>query len=492
MNSPPVRPALLLVLVALLMAFGAIGARGIWETDEARYTSIGARMAASGDWLTPRLNFDDPHLTKPPVTYWLAGAAVAVFGPQEWAVRLPHALAFLSSIWLVWRLASRLTPARPWLAPLVFATAPYAALGAGVVTPDFLLATAELLAVWCFVEAWQDPARRARWLIGMWLAFALAMLIKGPPGLLPLIALVWASRAIPDAPPLRALFAPLGVSLFLGVGLSWYLVMIARDPALLGHFLGHEVVARIATDAHGRNSEWYAPFTVYLPTLLFGLLPWVLWRPSWARVLPDLPRPTWWRARWMESPLLALLAAWVVTSLLVFCLAQSRQWSYLLPLMAPLALLLGHWLAPHLDLARRRVRGLIALSLMLPLVLQWGVAAWPHYKDSRALARALSAQTDLAGIERVVFDGHWPYWGLAFYFPVTVGELEAPGTPRASLGVSLRTDRCAEAARARRDLWVAYPKDVARVSAALSACDPALRVARVAHYRDMVFLSVTR
>src|SRR3989449_11317247 len=41
-----------------------------------------------------------PHLAKPPLTYWAVAVSMSVFGQNEWAVRLPLALAGISGVWV--------------------------------------------------------------------------------------------------------------------------------------------------------------------------------------------------------------------------------------------------------------------------------------------------------------------------------------------------------------------------------------------------------
>src|SRR5258706_16282380 len=57
-------------------------------------------MAASGDWLTPRLN-GFKYFEKPPLQYWATAAFFKLFGERDWAARLWTALAGLGGIALV-------------------------------------------------------------------------------------------------------------------------------------------------------------------------------------------------------------------------------------------------------------------------------------------------------------------------------------------------------------------------------------------------------
>src|SRR5688572_20704812 len=103
-------PALWTAAFAAVLALAFLGTRGIWDPDEGRYTNVALNMLDSGDWLNPRRNDEVGHWTKPPLTYWAIASSVAGFGPTPWAARLPAALSYLACVWLVWRMARRLSP----------------------------------------------------------------------------------------------------------------------------------------------------------------------------------------------------------------------------------------------------------------------------------------------------------------------------------------------------------------------------------------------
>ena len=143
-------------LLALLfsLAFAFQGTRAIWEPDEGRYTATALNMLDRGDWLVPTLDGETPHLTKPPITYWAIATCVEIFGRNEWAARIPGALAFVITGLCVFGIGRRLLPARPWLPAAIWATflAPF--IGSNIVSTDALLMCFEALAMYAFVEAW--------------------------------------------------------------------------------------------------------------------------------------------------------------------------------------------------------------------------------------------------------------------------------------------------------------------------------------------------
>src|SRR5688572_4568373 len=285
-------PALWIAALALVLALGFLGSRGIWDPDEGRYTNVALNMLDSGDWLNPRRNMEVGHWTKPPMTYWAIAGSVAVFGVHPWAARLPAALSYLLCTWLVWRMAKRLAPGQQASAALAYATMLLPVGAAHLITTDYVLAFFSTLAMHGFVQARFGAARPALWIGTMWAAFALGFLTKGPPALLAMIALFAYDALMPERRTHR-LFQWSGIVLFVLLALPWYIAVIHGNPGLFEYFVGDEVVNRVTTNDFARHGEWYGWLEIYVPTLLVGTLPWTpaLWR--WLRGVPaDVRR--WW------------------------------------------------------------------------------------------------------------------------------------------------------------------------------------------------------
>ena len=90
-----------LVVSSYFLYFDATGQRGLVGPDEPRYASIAHEMAASGDWVTPRLA-GEPWFEKPSLLYWV-GAVFDSLGDQ--ATRVPVALLSVGFLLLFhWRM----------------------------------------------------------------------------------------------------------------------------------------------------------------------------------------------------------------------------------------------------------------------------------------------------------------------------------------------------------------------------------------------------
>ena len=413
--------SLRIALLAILLAFGFLGSRGIWDPDEGRYTNVALTMLDTGDWLNPQRNDDTGHWTKPPLTYWAIAGSVATFGPNPWAARLPVALSYLFCIWMAWRCARRLAPGTEAMAAVVYATMLLPFGAANYITTDFIVAATQALAVHAFIEARFGARQHAhRWMWLMWIAYAAAFMAKGPPGLLPLLATMALEWLAPSSRPRRWLPTLSGVVLFLALALPWYVAVVMRHDGLLHYFIGAEVVDRVASNRFGRNGEWYGWLKVYGPTLALGTLPWTptLWR--WCRGLPG--RLGGWRDRRVRQSGAAelLLALWVLVPLLVFCLSRSRLPLYVLPLFVPIAVLVA---------LQRQREGRLAVDwrwlcvwVVLLLGLRIAAAAFPTNKDASVWADEIRERSR-GQVTEVIFVEDMARYGLHLHLGVEIEKV---------------------------------------------------------------------
>jgi len=421
-------PRFWITALALLLAFGFLGSRGIWDPDEGRYTNVALNMLDSGDWLNPRRSDEIGHWSKPPLTYWAIAASVGTFGHHAWAARLPSALAYLLCVGLAWRIARRLAPGAQAQAAVIYATMLFTLGASQMITADYVLAACIGLATWAFVEArFGHPLRPKRWIAVMWVGFALAFLTKGPPALIYLLPALCFDWLMPGPRGHRVLQWS-GLALFVLLALPWYVAVVMDNPGLFRYFIGDEVVNRVTTNEFGHHGEWYGWLLVYGPTLLLGTLPWTpaLWR--WARALPANAQR--WRepgARAKEAPSL-WLALWVLLPLLVFCIARSRLPLYVLPSFLPIAVLIAR---QRFDEGRvlPRARWLWSWAAVL-LALKFAAAQWPTHKDASVWAQAIRERAP-GPVHEVLFVEDMARYGLHLHLDVDVEKLSFDPSPQA-------------------------------------------------------------
>src|SRR5438477_9692462 len=113
----------LLAAVWALLCLPNLGSPSLWDIDEGNNAEAAREMLVSGDWIVPTFNYQ-LRVDKPALLYWCQIAAYRLFGVNEFAARLPSALAALAAILLTYELGRRMFGAAAGLlAGLVLASA---------------------------------------------------------------------------------------------------------------------------------------------------------------------------------------------------------------------------------------------------------------------------------------------------------------------------------------------------------------------------------
>lgn len=417
-----------ILLLGLLIGFGFQGTRGLWSPDEGRYVDGAVQMLESGNFLAPAYSPGRLNFSKPPATYWLIAASLKAFGRNTWAARLPFALAFTITLMLLYGIGRQLLPERAWLPALIYASALFPFLTVNLVSTDVFLTMFEALAMLGFLRAaFGDGDRSRRWyFVLMWLGFGLAFLTKGPPGLLPLVAVLAFVAGRDGWRALGPLLAPVGILVFVLVGTLWYIVVMLRYPWLPHYFMHREVYERLFTTAQRRHPGAFGWIVAYVPTFVLGALPW--WPALFGRGSRALLTDHWRRLRAGRHTIERFLLLWLLLPLLVFCLAQSRLPLYVLPLFLPLALIFALVLQHRVDIHSMRQRVALGVWIVVLLAIKGGVALLTHSAaDDRLVARQL-----------VALSGAHAYAGIAF---IEDTDLDYETEERTPWGLRLYLDK---------------------------------------------------
>lgn len=349
--------------------FFLLGGRGLNEPDEGRYAEIAREMVETGDWVVPHI-WNVPHLDKPPMTYWLVALSLKTFGINEWAVRLPLALAGLGGVLGVWRLARSMGGYRAarWSVLILISSTLYFTM-ARMLTTDVILTFCVTWAMACLWESWRsldelsavDEDARAKagrkffwWHSLVWVFLAMGFLTKGPVVLLfpvaALLALTIYRREDSIRRSLLILGVVMGFGLFAVLALPWFLAVFQIAPQSFDFMVKGQLAAHaLGAAAKNRAQPPYYFFAIlpvaFLPSTV--LLGW-LWRRAHWRQLSLVQREAW-----------VLLTTWASFTFVFFSVNSAKLPAYILPMFPALALLVAlrwpEWENFELPLWARRV-----------------------------------------------------------------------------------------------------------------------------------------
>ena len=338
MNAAERRQWLWFFLIAMVVLAAGYGLRDPWPADEPRFVLAARQMVESGDWLFPHRGIE-LYADKPPLYFWILGAAHALVGNWRWSFLLPSLLAGMGVLWLVCDLGRRLWNPRAGLyagmAVLCAVQFVYQFKRAQI-DPSLVFFTTLSLYGLCR-HLLLGPHWRWFW-IGCFAA-GIGVILKGV-GFLPLLAL------LPYAAMRRAKWngmADLGngnawrwalglVLVFVAIAL-WLVPMLiaAHADAMPGHrayvhdLLFRQTLERYADPWHHQKPFWYFGQIALLFWAPFSLAFFWLWR-NWRDA---------WRAR---DARVWLPLAWGLLVVLFFSFSAGKRDMYILPALPAFAL----------------------------------------------------------------------------------------------------------------------------------------------------------
>lgn len=303
------------------------------EPEESRYAEIPREMLAVGEWVVP-LYHGQPYYDKPPLLYWLIMLSYSAFGVYDWAARLVPGFCGVFTVLVVYMWGRRtLSDTSAFLGALILSlTFRFVYLGRMLGT-DAPLSFSVVAALGCAHIAIMGPTLRWRWWLASGFFCGVGLLAKGPVTFalvgVPILGyLIGNARAA--RPGLSAVAAFLATALMTAG--PWYIALILSDPSFAEYFFWrHHVVRYLTPFDHAK------PFWFYGPDLIVGTMPWCL-------LLVPLVAGLWrqrhrFRERQPPEILLPLLAS--LWCCLFFSASGSKRVGYILPMFAPLALVLG-------------------------------------------------------------------------------------------------------------------------------------------------------
>ncbi|MBD2533538.1 glycosyltransferase family 39 protein [Nostoc flagelliforme FACHB-838] len=379
--------SVLWLIVIGWIAFGwNLGNIGLIDETEPLFAEASRQMFVTGDWITPFFN-GDTRFDKPALIYWCQAIAYAIIGVNEWAVRLPSAIAAFGLVCLAfytiqWYLAKEdeleqvSRPTRRYLTSFI-AAALMALNGETIIwarigVSDMLLTGCIASALLCFFLGYAGkegsreqgagsreqgensnssplpPALRPsasstpfpnKWYLACYVLIAGAILTKGPvgivlPGLIIFAFLLYVGRF---REVLREMRLFMGILIILGLSVPWYALVIWRNGwNYINAFFGYHNLERFTEVVNGHSAPWYfyflvvllgfAPYSVYLPASIIRLK---FWQRSHWRSLE----------RFQQFGLFAWF--WFASIFGFFSIAVTKLPSYVLPLMPAAAILVA-------------------------------------------------------------------------------------------------------------------------------------------------------
>lgn len=332
-------PFIILGYFVLVYLF-PLGFHALFSPDEIRYAEVSREMVSSGNWIVPHFN-ELRYFEKPIMAYWLNAISQIFFGENNFSVRLPSTLSTLSSAYFLYILVRKETKdiSLAWITCGIFLSM-FMVIAVGTYNSvdsilSFFLTGSFVTFYYAFST--NQPFRKVLLYFVAGLFCGAAFLTKGFLALaLPVIVVggfsIWQKK-------LWSLikYGPISILGALVVSLPWSIAIHHQAPDFWRYFFWIEHVKRFLGNSHiAQHSQ---PWWYYLPFVLIGILPWLF-------IAFSLLKET---LKNRDVPLIRFALLWVLLPLIFFSASTGKIATYILPCMAPIAILLGYGIKDVFD-----------------------------------------------------------------------------------------------------------------------------------------------
>jgi len=387
--SPRFAVPILLVLSAAIYV-GTAGSPGLVDESDCAHAVAAREMHETRDWAVLRID-GIRYLEKAPLHYWLVAATYSLLGENDFATRLPAALATVGLVLMAYVFGRRFFGERAgFYAGLVLCSSIGVLVFTRTMIPEVIYALEFAGVFYLFLLTWQRSiASRA----GYWGAAALAALATLTRGLIglvfPLAILALFLILSGGWRRWRELPAVSSLLVFLAIALPWHLVAARRAPGFLSFYIFNEHILRAIGARYPQDSAT-VPLLVWWAAHLGWFFPWSFFLPQ---ALRQFPAPRAWsigsgpaarspEAQGVEARL--LLFIWAGFILLFFSFTRRLEY-YSFGAWPAVAILLGQGLAraeEHKDRWLPRIQTALALVGLASAVVLGGLV-WLSRNVSR-------------------------------------------------------------------------------------------------------------
>ena len=260
----------ILLLLLFLSFFAHLGNLPLFDADEGAYSEVTREMLANNDFTSALLN-DIPFFHTPPLFFWAQAASIKILGLNEFALRLPSAMAALLWTASIFLFTRRFFDTRSaWYAALFMASSFLVTIIGRAATPETIInlfLTLTLLNIYRFYHSGNK-----RYIYWSFMFAALGVLTKGSIAMLLPLAVTFTFFTLQRKWKnfFQLLFNPVGLIVFGLIVIPWYLAeFMLEGEAFLSDLFLLQKAETYSFNFIGSSLPYYS----YPALLLIGLLP---------------------------------------------------------------------------------------------------------------------------------------------------------------------------------------------------------------------------
>jgi len=398
------RSYLIIFLLAVILFMPFLGQVHLFDWDEVNFAEAAREMIVTHNYTTVQIDFK-PFWEKPPLFFWFQVAAMKMFGINEFAARLPNAIAGMLTLMFLFYIGEKHFDKKfAWLWVVVYMSSflPFLYFKSGIIDPWFNLLI--FSGIYFLIFAGKNDKRKYLNTALSAALIGLATLTKGPVAILLTGLTYFISLLINrfrNFLSVRQILLYLGV--FSAIGGLWFIILIVQGHSeIIREFIVYQIRLLTTEDAgHG------GPFYYHFLVLLLGCFPMSVFAFRGFKKQADsklLSEQQSYFRQWM------LILFWVV--LILFSIVKTKIVHYSSLAYFPLSFLavygilqlfekgkIGNWIKTGIIIIATLLGTAIALMPFVEKYKTWIIAkGWIHDPFAVANLQATGQWSDIVTI----------------------------------------------------------------------------------------------
>lgn len=263
-------PQVFILILGALFFIPLLGNVHLFDWDEINFAESAREMIVTGNYTSVQINFV-PFWEKPPLFFWLQSLSMHVFGINEFAARFPNAVCGILTLLVIYKMGKDLYNHQfgmLWSILYLGALLPHLYFKSGIIDPLFNLFI--FLSIWNLIKVMVQDEHKNRYAILAGLFVGLAILTKGPVGLLIVLLtflVYWISVRLRRVAGWQQVLL-MALSAFLVSSLWFGPETLKNGPWFISEFIEYQIRLLSTSDAGHRQPIYY-----HFVVVLIGCFP---------------------------------------------------------------------------------------------------------------------------------------------------------------------------------------------------------------------------
>jgi 4-amino-4-deoxy-L-arabinose transferase-like glycosyltransferase len=318
----------LFAIITIFLSLFRLGSFTLFDVDEAVFSEATREMVDSGNWLTPTYN-GESRFDKPILFYWIMACSYRLFGINEFGARFPSAIASILLALSLYLFVRRFRDEENALfCGISFVLSLYFVAYSHSAVTDMTLTLFIALSLFSFYLSQAGGKHANAYTYAFYAFSALAFLTKGLVGIVFPFGIAMLYLDITEGwRSIKKIFSIKGILLFISISAPWYIAQFMMNgQSFIDNFFIKHHFRRYFEVISGHSG----PFYYFIPVLIIGLFPWIVFLASGVR---DALR---------EKERLNLFSLlWLAFIVIFFSLSTTKLPNYILPAVPAASILIA-------------------------------------------------------------------------------------------------------------------------------------------------------